>query len=132
MKKTRLIAGILILAMLLPMVFIPVSAEEAVVKESDFVVGETVYTPELKGSGSGVPEGWMAVPEGQIPWPNGGAAGGLQQEKAQHQQGVAPVFQPCVSVRSNHNLLCQLSTWNSLTTRTVLKWANSTAGRTEA
>ena len=46
------------------------------ISADSFVVGETIYAPTLTGSGRGVPEGWLAVPDALVAWPNGGAAGG--------------------------------------------------------
>ena len=46
------------------------------ITEDSFIIGETVYAPTLTGSGRGVPEGWMAVPDALVAWPNGGGAGG--------------------------------------------------------
>ncbi|MBR6679634.1 MAG: metallophosphoesterase [Clostridia bacterium] len=69
-RKRKLITLILSLLMILPL--IPVSAAEDI---PTFFEGETVYSPNLKGSGNGVPDGWLAVPETQVPWLNGGDGG---------------------------------------------------------
>lgn len=74
MKKTaklKLIAIFLCLIMVIP-TFPIVSAAEDV---PEFIEGETVYHPVLTGSGNGVPDGWLAVPETQVPWYNGGTDG---------------------------------------------------------
>ena len=92
MKKLRFIALLMVVAMVLPMIFVPVSAaDETAVSENDFSVGETIYAPDLTGSGNGVPDGWMAVPEGQIPWPNGGAAGGWAEYDANNSTENKPL-----------------------------------------
>jgi DNA repair exonuclease SbcCD nuclease subunit len=41
-----------------------------------FIEGDLLYAPTLTGSGHGVPDGWIAAPETQVPWPNGGASNG--------------------------------------------------------
>ena len=70
-RKRKLVTLILSLLMILPS--IPVSAAEDI---PTFFEGETIYSPNLKGSGNGVPDGWLAVPETQVPWLNGGGADG--------------------------------------------------------
>ena len=99
-RKLRLVAIIAILAMVLPLVLVstlnavtdPMSAKawsdldvyyeeeiapvDPAIKHDSFVIGEEVYNPTLTGSGNGVPDGWLAVPYGVVPWANGGAAGG--------------------------------------------------------
>ena len=93
MKAVRILALALALLMLSSAIFIPATAktetaelekfnEEEIapvdsnITEESFVVGETVYQPTLTGSGTGVPEGWKAIPEKLVPWLNGGAGGG--------------------------------------------------------
>lgn len=70
-KKHKIITLILSVLMLLPSLPMVASAEEI----PSFIVGETIYSPDLTGSGNGVPEGWLAVPETQVPWFNGGSGG---------------------------------------------------------
>ncbi|MBO5269448.1 MAG: metallophosphoesterase [Clostridia bacterium] len=72
--KKRLLATLMASLMLIPCV--PSVGVTAASTLPEFVEGETVYAPSLKGEGQGVPEGWLAVPETQVPWLNGGAAGG--------------------------------------------------------
>ena len=70
-KKHKIITLILSVLMLLPSLPMVAAAEEI----PSFIVGETIYSPDLTGSGNGVPEGWLAVPETQVPWFNGGSGG---------------------------------------------------------
>ena len=67
----KLIAIFLCLIMVIP-TFPIVSAADDV---PEFIEGETIYHPVLTGSGNGVPDGWLAVPETQVPWYNGGTGG---------------------------------------------------------
>jgi len=53
-----------------------VAPTDSDVSVDSFVVGETIYEPTLTGSGKGVPEGWLAVPDALVAWPNKGAADG--------------------------------------------------------
>lgn len=48
------------------------------VTENSFIVGDTLYDPVLTAetNTAGVPEGWLAVPDKLVAWPNGGASGG--------------------------------------------------------
>ena len=71
-RVTKIICFTLSMILLLSVALMFASAEEI----PQFVEGETIYDPVLTGSGHGVPEGWMAVPETQVPWPNGGSGGG--------------------------------------------------------
>ena len=71
-RVTKIICFTLSMILLLSVAPMFASAEEI----PQFVEEETIYKPVLTGSGHGVPEGWMAVPETQVPWPNGGSGGG--------------------------------------------------------
>ena len=92
MKALRFLAIALAVVMLLPMVFVPATAqteatelekfiEEEIapidpnITEDSFAVGETIYQPTLTGTGTGAPEGWMAVPEKLVPWLYDGSGG---------------------------------------------------------
>lgn len=48
------------------------------VTESSFIVGDTLYDPVLTAETDtkGVPEGWLAVPDKLVAWPNSGRSGG--------------------------------------------------------
>jgi len=41
-----------------------------------FVEGDIIYQPTLTGEGNGVPDGWLAVPEKQVPWYNDAGSNG--------------------------------------------------------
>lgn len=70
-KKYRIITLILSVLLILPSLTTFAATEEI----PEFIEGETVYDPILTGSGNGVPDGWLAVPESQVPWKNGGNGG---------------------------------------------------------
>ena len=72
-KKYRILSVLLAALMLMSGIpCLPIAAEDL----PSFTEGETVYAPTLTGSGHGIPEGWLAVPETQVPWVNGGASNG--------------------------------------------------------
>ena len=70
-RKRRLLSAFLAALFLIPSFPITAAEEFPVFRE-----GETVYAPTLTGTGRGVPDGWLAAPETQVPWPNGGASNG--------------------------------------------------------
>ena len=92
MKALRFLAIALVFVMLLPLIFVPATAqiegpqletfiEEEIapidpdITEDSFAVGETIYQPTLTGTGTGAPDGWMAVPEKLVPWLYDGTGG---------------------------------------------------------
>lgn len=92
MKALRFLAIALAVLMLLPAIFVSATAqteatqlnkfiEEEIapidpnITEESFVVGETIYQPTLTGTGTGAPDGWMAVPEKLVPWLYEGSGG---------------------------------------------------------
>ncbi len=46
------------------------------ISKDSFAIGETLYSPTLTGSGNGVPDGWLAVPDALVSWSNGGRSDG--------------------------------------------------------
>lgn len=97
-RKIKLVAIVAVFAMVLPLLLAaslnavtdPMSSaawselnvfyEEEIapseISHDSFIVGETVYNPTLTGSGNGVPEGWLAVPDALVSWPEDGKSGG--------------------------------------------------------
>ena len=72
-KALCLLSFILMALLMIPSIpSLPISADSL----PTFTEGELLYAPTLTGSGNGVPEGWIAAPETQVPWPNGGASNG--------------------------------------------------------
>lgn len=80
----KILAVVLAVLMLVPAVTMAVpEAEAATVEETpQFIEGEVIYEPTLTGSGNGVPEGWLAVPETQVPWKANNASGGWKNYNA--------------------------------------------------
>ena len=83
MNKKKLQAVFLGAILLIPAVAVAVpkaEADAATIEEiPQFIEGDVIYQPKLTGSGNGVPEGWLAVPETQVPWledQNGNNSGG--------------------------------------------------------
>ena len=77
-SNKKILAVVLVVLMLVPAITMAVpEAEAATVEEiPQFIEGEVVYKPTLTGNGNGVPEGWLAVPETQVPWKANNASGG--------------------------------------------------------
>lgn len=70
-KREKLVTLMLSFLLILP----SFSALAAEAPTPEFIEGEIIYSPNLKGTGNGVPDGWLAVPETRVPWLNGGNGG---------------------------------------------------------
>lgn len=90
-KPLRLLSYVLMALLMIPAIpFLPISADSL----PTFIEGELLYAPTLTGSGNGVPEGWIAAPETQVPWPNGGASNGWLSFSASNTQNK-PINPAC-------------------------------------
>lgn len=90
MKKKRIISVLLVALLMAPVLAVAVPKVEVDASTTEeipgFIEGDIIYQPTLTGTGNGVPQGWLAISETQVPWLNGGATGGWKNYDATNTQ----------------------------------------------